>query len=113
MSLDQHADGHAAGPVRYRTVNEVTVYEQDLALAWKSTGEWRGQTLVGGQWWRYGLVPVEGGTLVRHSYEWGRARLSTLTIALPRFPQRMAHSMPESLRRLENTVLTQPDRLRP
>ncbi|WP_448639232.1 SRPBCC family protein [Geodermatophilus sp. URMC 63] len=98
--------GMRQGPVRYRSVNEVTEFEQDRLLGWRTTGEWRGHTLVGGQWWRYRLVPEDGGTLVRHSYEWGRARWPTLTVRLPRYPQRMARAMPETLRRLEALVLS-------
>ena len=93
------------GPFPYRSVNEVTVFEPDRVLAWRTTGEWRGHTVVGGQWWRYTLVPHNGGTLVRHDYEWGRARWAALTVALPRYPQRMARTMPETLRRLEEVVL--------
>jgi len=93
------------GPFRYRSVNDVTEYEQDRSLAWRTTGQWRDRALVGGQWWRYTLVPVEGGTLVRHSYEWGRATLATLTVWLPRYPQRMARAMPRTLERLEGIVL--------
>jgi uncharacterized protein YndB with AHSA1/START domain len=93
------------GPLKYRSVNEVTEFEQDRTLAWRTTGEWRGRTILGGQWWRYDLLPEKGGTLVRHSYEWGRALFPTVTIQLPRYPQRMARTMPDTLERLEDTVL--------
>lgn len=93
------------GPFRYRSVNDVTEYEQDRSLAWRTTGQWRGRTVVGGQWWRYTLIPVEGGTLVRHSYEWGRAALATLTVWLPGYPHRMARTMPRTLERLEDVLL--------
>lgn len=95
------------GPLRYRSVNEVTEFEQDRTLAWRTTGEFRGRTVVGGQWWRYCLLPEKGGTLVRHSYVWGRALFPTLTIQLPRYPQRMARTMPDTLKRLEDAVLAQ------
>ncbi|MDT0276242.1 SRPBCC family protein [Blastococcus goldschmidtiae] len=97
--------GMRQGRLRYRSVNEVTVFEEGRALAWRTTGRWRGHTVVGGQWWRYELTPQDGGTLVRHSYEWGRARLPTVTVRLPGYPRRMARTMPESLRRLELAVL--------
>lgn len=95
------------GPFSYRSVNEVTEFEQNRSLAWKTIGEWRGRAVVGGQWWRYSLLPAEDGTLVRHSYEWGRALFPRVTIQLPRYPQRMARTMPETLERLEATVLAQ------
>ncbi|WNV76527.1 hypothetical protein [Geodermatophilus sp. DSM 44513] len=93
------------GPLRYRSVNEVTAFEPNRVLAWRTTGEWRGRSVVGGQWWRFTLLPTEDGTLVRHSYEWGRAVYPRLTIQLPRYPQRMARTMPVTLERLEQTVL--------
>ncbi len=93
------------GPLRYRSVNEVTEFEEDRALSWRTTGQWRGHTVVGGQWWRYRLEPVDGGTLVRHTYEWGRAMFPLLTVWLPRYPQRMARTMPQSLTRLEEVAL--------
>ena len=97
--------GMRQGRLRYRSVNQVTVFEPDRIIAWRTTGEWRGHTLVGGQWWRYDLTAQDGGTLVRHSYEWGRARLPILTVRLAGYPARMARTMPESLRRLELAVL--------
>ena len=93
------------GPFRYRSVNEVTELQPDRTIAWRTTGQWRGHTLVGGQWWRYTLTPVDGGTLVQHSYEWGRAAFALLTVWLPRYPQRMARTMPRTLERLEHVVL--------
>lgn len=95
------------GPFSYRSVNEVTEFEEDRRLAWRTTGQWRGRTIVGGQWWRYLLEPTGDGTLVHHSYEWGRAMLPLVTIQLPRYPRRMARSMPQTLLRLEETVLAQ------
>ena len=62
---------------------------------------------MGGQWWRYSLQPEQDGTRVRHSYEWGRALVPRVTVQLPRYPQRMARTMPETLKRLEEAVLAQ------
>lgn len=63
--------------------------------------------VTGGQWWRYVLLPTKDGTLVRHSYEWGRARFPTLTIRLPSYPQPVARTMSASLQRLEEAVSAQ------
>ncbi len=82
------------------------MFEQDRTPACKSIGDWRGSVVAGGRWWRYSLVPAEHATRVPHSYEWGRALLPMLTIQLLRYPQRMARTMPESLKLLENAVLT-------
>lgn len=89
--------------LQYRSVNRVTVFEQDRAIAWETGGD-VGPVRIGGHWWRYDLEPVAGGTRVTHSYEWGRARAAWLTMRLPRFPQRMARDMPVTLERLEHAL---------
>ena len=52
--------------VGYRTSNTVVELEQDRRIAWKTTGL---KGLVGGRIWRYELEPVEGGTLVKESWD--------------------------------------------
>ncbi|AXT86141.1 dimethyladenosine transferase [Aeromicrobium sp. A1-2] len=52
--------------VGYRTSNTVVEFEQDRRIAWKTTGM---KGLVGGRIWRYELEPVDGGTLVRESWD--------------------------------------------
>ena len=84
----------------YRSQNTVVEYAPDRLIAWETIGLFHGRKVVGGQWWRYELVPDPEGTLVRHSYIWGRASLPLLTIWLPGYPRRMRRSMPRSLDRL-------------
>ena len=62
----------------YRSTNEVVEFEPGRRLAWRSTRQWRGRTVVGGQRWRYVLHHHPGGTLVEHAYGWGYARLPLL-----------------------------------
>ena len=50
----------------YKTSNEVIEFEQDRQIAWKTTGA-RG--LIGGRIWRYELAPVDGGTLVKETWD--------------------------------------------
>lgn len=100
----------------YASHNQVVEWEPNVLLTWETTGRWHGHRTVGGQWWRWQLLPTpdaanssatsEGdgaspSTLVRHSYLWGKARLPILTIALPRYPTRMRVAMQQSLERLE------------
>ena len=84
----------------YRSQSTVVEYAPDRLIAWETIGFLRGRKVVGGQWWRFELVPDSEGTLVRHSYLWGRASLPLLTIWLPGYPRRMRRSMPHSLDRL-------------
>jgi uncharacterized protein YndB with AHSA1/START domain len=51
----------------YRTTNTVVEFEADRRIAWKTTIGPLG--LIGGRIWRYELEPVEGGTLVRETWD--------------------------------------------
>ena len=94
--------------VAYRSQSTVVEYAPDRLIAWETIGLFRGRKVVGGQWWRYELVPDSEGTLVRHSYLWGRASLPLLTIWLPGYPRRMRRSMPRSLDRLAELAESRP-----
>ena len=50
----------------YKTSNEVVEFEQDRRIAWKTTGA---NGLIGGRIWRYELAPVDGGTLVKETWD--------------------------------------------
>ena len=50
----------------YKTSNEVVEFEQDRRIAWKTTGA---KGLIGGRIWRYELAPVDGGTLVKETWD--------------------------------------------
>ncbi|MGB9011704.1 MAG: SRPBCC family protein [Aeromicrobium sp.] len=52
--------------IGYSTVNEVIEFEQDRRIAWQTSGV---GGLVGGRIWRYELAPVDGGTLVRETWD--------------------------------------------
>ena len=52
--------------VGYTTSNTVVEFEQDRRIAWQTTGL---KGLVGGRVWRYELEPVDGGTLVKETWD--------------------------------------------
>lgn len=52
--------------IPYRTTNTVIEYEQDRRIAWQTVAF---GGLIGGRIWRYELAPVEGGTVVRESWD--------------------------------------------
>ena len=56
--------------VPYSTVSEVVEYEPDRRIAWQtySTIKWLAR-FGGGRIWRYELEPVDGGTLVRETWD--------------------------------------------
>jgi uncharacterized protein YndB with AHSA1/START domain len=56
----------------YTMVNTVIDYDENRRIAWQARpaaggSQWR--QLFGGRIWRYELEPVEGGTLVRESWD--------------------------------------------
>jgi uncharacterized protein YndB with AHSA1/START domain len=53
----------------YSMVSTVIEYEPNRRIAWKTTGPTAIGKHVGGRIWRYELEPVEGGTLVRESWD--------------------------------------------
>ncbi|WP_416444339.1 SRPBCC domain-containing protein [Leucobacter sp. HNU] len=48
-------------------VNRIVEFEEGRRIAWKPAPEGEAEP---GHLWRWELSPVEGGTLVRHTYDW-------------------------------------------
>lgn len=55
--------------VSYSTVNKVVEFEENRRLAWKTGPDGFMGKVVAGRTWRYELTPVEGGTLVKESWD--------------------------------------------
>jgi uncharacterized protein YndB with AHSA1/START domain len=55
--------------VKYSTVNKVVEFEDNRRIAWKTGPPGFMGKLVAGRVWRYELTPVDGGTLVRESWD--------------------------------------------
>jgi hypothetical protein len=58
--------------VGYSMVSTVIEYEENRRIAWQSRPAGFVGKFVGGRIWRYELEPVEGGTLVRESWDISR-----------------------------------------
>ena len=60
----------------YTMVNEVVELEPDRRIAWQArpVQTWA-QRFIGGRIWRYELEPVEGGTLVRETWDISQERV--------------------------------------
>lgn len=92
------------GPTRYRSVSTVVEYEPDRLIAWETWGEVAGRKLIGGQRWRYRLVPADGGgTTVTEQYDWSHARFPRLIEWLG-YPARMRRAMGQTLDRLHRVL---------
>lgn len=55
--------------VPYSMESEVVEFEQDRRFAWRTTGPGKLGSHVGGRVWRYEFEPVDGGTLVRETWD--------------------------------------------
>lgn len=103
------------GVAGYRSLNRVVEFDENRAICWETYGEVYGRRFVGGQRWRYELVPIAGAdgpaavsTLVLHSYDWGAAMMAPV-LQLLGYPRRMAAAMPKSLRQLDSAVVRVPE----
>jgi len=78
----------------YRISSKVVEFEENRLIAWAHLGRHR---------WRFELEPVDGGTLVTHSFDWSTARIPKL-IEVAGFPKKHPANMGKTLERLEDAV---------
>ena len=88
--------------VPYRMVNEVVEFEEGRRIAWqpRPANALIG-LLVGGRIWRYELEPVDGGTLVRETWDISQEKVPA-TVWLMRGQTKTA--MEKTLARIEELV---------
>ena len=67
--------------IPYSMVNEVIEFEENRRITWqtKPPVSW-GAKLGGGRIWRYELEPVDGGTLVRETWDISQESAATRSI---------------------------------
>ena len=87
----------------YSMVNTVIEYEENRRVAWQTRGPTRIGAHVGGRIWRYELEPLDGGTLVRES--WDITSESAFTKPLVRKgASKTRESMAQTLARIDELV---------
>ena len=88
--------------VPYTMVNEVVELEPDRLIAWqpRPVQSWA-RPFIGGRIWRYELTPVEGGTLVRETWDISQEAIPLLVSPLRSTTRR---NMTKTLERLEKVV---------
>ena len=93
--------------VPYSMVSKVIEYDENRRLAWQTVPPYPfTDKLAGGRIWRYDLEPVEGGTLVRESWDISKER--PLTKPVVRQAAAVTRkNMEATLARIE-TLLTKP-----
>jgi uncharacterized protein YndB with AHSA1/START domain len=64
--------------IPYSMVSTVIEYEPNRVIAWQTFPPGRAHRIAGGRIWRYELEPVEGGTLVRETWDISQERVKAI-----------------------------------
>jgi uncharacterized protein YndB with AHSA1/START domain len=88
--------------IPYSMVSEVIEFEPDRRIAWQSRPPNAiGARFGGGRIWRYELEPVEGGTLVRESWDISQEKIKAIVRPARK---RTRQAMERTLARIEEIV---------
>ncbi|QXC63183.1 SRPBCC family protein [Aquihabitans sp. G128] len=87
----------------YSMASTVIEFEEGRRLAWQTRGPGPVGKLVGGRIWRYELEPVDGGTLVKET--WDITQESPITkLAIKGLGKKTAENMSATLARIEDLL---------
>lgn len=91
--------------VPYAMVSTVVEFDDNRRIAWQTRGPTRLGSWAGGRIWRYEIEPVDGGSLVRES--WDISQESSLTKPLVRKgAAKTRENMAATLARIEEITAT-------
>ena len=93
--------------VPYAMVSTVIEFEENRRIAWQTRGPTAIGRLVAGRIWRYEIEPVDGGSLVRES--WDITQESAVTKPFARMgAEQTRKNMVATLERIEEITATPP-----
>jgi hypothetical protein len=87
----------------YSMSNTVIEYEQDRLIAWQTVFSGFFGRYIGGRIWRYEFEPVDGGTLVRESWDISQDKQGRF-LKMGKMSTQTAQSMATSLEHLADIV---------
>lgn len=88
----------------YRMKNRVIEFEQDRRIAWQTLPDYPfTEKLAAGRIWRYELEPVEGGTLVRESWDISKESIFTKPL-IRNLGEETKRNMTRTLERIEELL---------
>jgi hypothetical protein len=88
--------------IAYAMVSEVIEFEENRRIAWQSTSPIKVMGLfIGGRIWRYELEAVEGGTLVRETWDISKERIPAMVRPMR---GKTRDNMSKTLERIEQLV---------
>ncbi len=85
----------------YSMQSTVIEFEPDRRIAWQTFAPGRAKALAGGRIWRYELEPVEGGTLVRETWDISQEKFKAAVLPLR---GKTIEGMTKTLERLDALV---------
>ena len=88
----------------YSMVSTVVEFDENRRIAWQTRGPGKLGQRIGGRIWRYELEPVDGGTLVRESWDISQEKGKALTKRLA--GGKTGKNMDATLARIEQLVTT-------
>lgn len=94
--------------VPYATRNEVTEFEQDRLIAWRTLAPGPLSLVFTGRTWRYELTPAQEGTLVRETWDTSTERPLTRALIRERLGGLTKRNMEQTLARIEEIVTASP-----
>ena len=104
LSLGDEFGMHMHLGVAYRTKNRVVELEPNRRIAWQTLADYPlVSRLATGRIWRYELEPVEGGTLVRESWDI-RSEAFLSRPLVRRIAGKTRQDMARTLERIEQTL---------
>ena len=77
--------------IPYKMTSTVMEFEENRLIAWAHFGKHR---------WRFELEPVDGGTLVTHSFDWSRS-IAPKGIELAGYPKKHPANLEKTLEKLD------------
>jgi hypothetical protein len=77
--------------IPYKMTSTVMEFEENRLIAWAHFGKHR---------WRFELEPVDGGTLVTHSFDWSRS-IAPKGIELAGYPKKHLANLEKTLEKLD------------
>ena len=90
--------------VNYATKNVVVEFEENRRIAWQTLAPKPLSYVLTGRIWRYELEPVEGGTIVRETWDTRQEALPSRYVVLATLTDLTRRNMEKTLQRIEDVV---------
>ncbi|MCO5302520.1 MAG: SRPBCC family protein [Phycicoccus sp.] len=90
--------------VNYATKNVVVEFEENRRIAWQTLAPKPLSYVLTGRIWRYELEPVEGGTIVRETWDTRQEALPSRYVVRATLTDLTRRNMDKTLKRIEDVV---------